>query len=80
MQTDNILVAAICTSSIENAYDGLSIAVCFPDTSLRAAEELMQSRGLLQIPVVTRVGRQWQDRGHKVVGVLHLERIPSCLK
>jgi CBS domain-containing protein len=77
VQTDTILVAAICTSSIETVS---KIVVCYPDTSLQAAEELMQSQGLPQLPVVTRVGRQWQDRGHQMVGVLHYEIIPQCIK
>lgn len=80
VQTDTILVAAICTSSTENTFDGQNIMVCYPDTSLQSAQVLMQSRGLLQLPVVTRIGRQWQDRGHKVVGVLHREKIPQCIK
>jgi len=80
VQTDTILVAAICTSNIESGSDGHNIAVCYPDTSLKDAEELMQSRNLIQLPVVTRFGRQWQDRGHKVVGVLHRETIPKCIK
>lgn len=75
-----MLVAAICTTSIENVADGHNIVVCYPDTTLQAAEDLMQPRGLHQLPVVTRVGRQWQDRGHKVVGVLHREAIPQCIK
>ncbi|KAG0599558.1 hypothetical protein M758_12G161400 [Ceratodon purpureus] len=80
LELDSILVAATCTSSVENVSDGHSIVVCYPDTTLQAAEALMQPRGLQQLPVVTRVGRQWQDRGHKVVGVLHRCRIPKCIK
>lgn len=80
VEVDTMLVAAICTSSIENVADGHNIVVCYPDTTLRAAEELMQPRGLRQLPVVTRVGRQWQDRGHKVVGLLHRETISQCVK
>ena len=75
-----MLVAGTCTSSVENVSDGHSIVVCYPDTTLRAAQALMQPRDLHQLPVVTRVGRQWQDRGHKVVGVLHRCRIPNCIK
>lgn len=80
VQVDTMLVAAICTTSIQNVADGHNVVVCYPDTTLQAAEELMQPRGLHQLPVVTRVGRQWQDRGHKVVGVLHREAIPLCIK
>lgn len=80
VEVDTMLVAAICTSSIENVADGHNIVVCYPDTTLRAAEELMQPLGLHQLSVVTLVGRQWQDCGHKVVGLLHREMIPQCVK
>ncbi|KAG0624168.1 hypothetical protein M758_3G228900 [Ceratodon purpureus] len=80
VEVDMMLVAAICTSGIENVADGHNIVVCYPDTTLGAAEELMQPRGLHQLPVVTRIGRQWQDRGHKVVGLLHREAISQCIK
>lgn len=70
------MVAAICTSNIENVS---KIVVCYPDTSLQAAKELMQLHSLLQLPVITRVGKQWQERGHKMVGVLHKETIPHFI-
>ena len=80
MQLDAMLVASTCTSSVENESDGHCIVVCYPDTTLAAALALMKPRGLHQLPVVTRVGRQWQDRGHKVVGVLHRFSLRKCIK
>ena len=46
------------------------LIVCFPDMSLRAARHLMLPRGLSALPVVSRAGRRWQDRGRRLVGVL----------
>jgi len=74
------LVAAICTSNIESGSNSQNIVVCYPDTSLSDAQELMKLRSLLQLPIVTHVGRQWQDRNNKVVGVLYCEAIPQCIK
>ena len=75
-----MLVAAICTSSVDNVAEGHNIVVCYPETTLRAADELMRSRDLHQLPVVTRVGRQRQDHDLKVVGVLHREAISQRIK
>lgn len=75
-----MLVVAICTRHSGIAGDPPNLVVCYPDTNLHAAEELMLPRGLHQLPVVTRIGSQWQDRGHKVVGVLHRESIPICTR
>lgn len=75
-----MLVAAICTGKGDTEGDHTNLVVCYPDTNLHTALELMRPLGLHQLPVVTRVGTQWQDRGHKVVGVLNCEAIPDCIK
>ena len=46
------------------------LIVCFPDMTLRAARHLMLPRSLTVLPVVSRSGRRWQDRGRRLVGVL----------
>lgn len=75
-----MLVVAICSGLGDGSTHSPNLVVCYPDTNLRAAEELMQPHDLLQLPVVIPGGTQWQGNGCKVVGVLHRESIPVFIK
>eukprot|EP00850_Spirogloea_muscicola_P016253 SM000131S26683 [mRNA] locus=s131:76846:80771:+ [translate_table: standard] len=61
-------VTAVCSGKAKSSQSDL--VVCFPDMSLRTARRLMAPCGLHQLPVVSRGGAKWQERGRKVVGLL----------
>lgn len=73
IELQDMLVASLCTATSES--EDSSLLVCYPDMTLRAAHRLMLPRMLDQIPVVSRGGNRWQDRGRRVVGLLDRESI-----
>ncbi len=77
---ETVLVASICVGKGLDVGEGTNLVVCYSDMNLQMAENLMLPAGLHQLPVVTRVGIQWQDRGHKLVGLLHRESITPTIR
>ncbi|KAI5071553.1 hypothetical protein GOP47_0013804 [Adiantum capillus-veneris] len=86
LDVDSTLVAAICTCNFgshdggEGTDDSNDIVVCYPDMSLRAAQHILYNRHVRQLPVVSRGGRRWQDRGRKLCGILTVEDISIFLR
>ncbi|MCO5609963.1 hypothetical protein L7F22_064198 [Adiantum nelumboides] len=85
LDVDSTLVAAICTGNFsshdgEGTDDSSDIVVCYPDMSLRVAQHILYSRLVQQLPVVSRGGRRWQDRGRKLCGILTVEDISIFLR
>lgn len=77
---ETVLVASMCVGKGLDVGEGTNLVVCYSDMNLQTAENLMLPTGLHQLPVVTRVGIQWQDRGHKLVGLLHRESITPTIR
>ncbi|GJP32874.1 hypothetical protein CLOM_g17467 [Closterium sp. NIES-68] len=73
LEVHEMLVGAVCTG--KTAHGDSDLVVCFPDQTLRAARHLMLPRNLVVLPVVSRSGKRWQDRGRKLVGVLDASAI-----
>ncbi|CAI7793116.1 unnamed protein product [Closterium sp. NIES-53] len=73
VEVHEMLVGAVCTGT--TAHGDSDLVVCFPDQTLRAARHLMLPRNLTVLPVVSRSGKRWQDRGRKLVGVLEASAI-----
>ncbi|CAI5536399.1 unnamed protein product [Closterium sp. Naga37s-1] len=73
VEVHEMLVGAVCTGT--TAHGDSDLVVCFPDQKLRAARHLMLPRNLTVLPVVSRSGKRWQDRGRKLVGVLEASAI-----
>lgn len=53
------------------------LVTCFPDTDLTMAKELMEAKGVKQLPVVKRGGH---PRKRKLVALLRYESIGHCLR
>lgn len=86
LDVNSTLVAAICTGNY-SGYDGREgsddssvILVCYPDMSLRVAQHILVTQHIKQLPVVSRGGRRWQDRGRKLCGILTTEDITVFLR
>lgn len=73
-------VSSVCTRRINYRGHERGILVCYPDTDLMMAKEIMEARGIKQLPVVTRGGERRQERGHTLLGLLCHDGIPNCLR
>ncbi|CAM6082196.1 unnamed protein product [Calypogeia fissa] len=80
VDVDKMLVAAICSGKGDNQGQDTDLVVCFPDMSLRAIIEIMDSSGFKQLPVVARAGKRWQDEGRHVVGLINRDAVPRCVR
>jgi CBS domain-containing protein len=56
------------------------LLTCFPDTDLTTAKELMEAKGIKQLPVVKRGVGYRTDRKRKPIGLLHYDSIGHCLR
>lgn len=57
------------------------LLICYPDTDLAMAKQLMEAKGIKQLPVVKRAqDGQRERRRRKVVGLLYYDSIWQCLR
>lgn len=80
IDVNSTLVSAICTRRIRYRGHERRILICYPDTDLMMAKEIMEARGIKQLPVVTRLGERRQEQGRKLVGLLYYDAIPDCVR
>lgn len=53
---------------------------CFPDTDLTTAKNLMEARGIKQLPVVKRgVGHRTEGK-RKLIALLYYDSVGHCLR
>ncbi|KAH7674250.1 Chloride channel voltage gated protein [Dioscorea alata] len=76
------LVSSCCTRGFQYRGSARGLLTCFPDTELIIAKELMEAKGIKQLPVVRRGGARSSGRNdlkRKLVALLHYESISRCL-
>lgn len=56
------------------------ILTCYPDMNLAIAKELMEAKGIKQLPVVKRGRERVKERKRRIVAVLHYDSILQCLR
>ncbi|KAF7085608.1 hypothetical protein CFC21_089016 [Triticum aestivum] len=56
------------------------LPTCFPDTDLTTAKNLMEARGIKQLPVVKRGVGHRTERRRKLVALLYYDSIGHCLR
>ncbi|XP_074558662.1 chloride channel protein CLC-f-like [Curcuma longa] len=56
------------------------LIICFPDTDLTTAKQLMEAKGIKQLPVVKRGGVRGNNGKRKIVGLLYYDSIGHCLR
>ncbi|XP_022932341.1 chloride channel protein CLC-f-like isoform X2 [Cucurbita moschata] len=76
LSVDTGLVSSIYTRGIRYRGRERGILTCHPDTDLTTAKELMEAKGIKQLPVVKR----GKERKKRIVAVLHYDSIFSCLR
>ena len=63
-------------------YRGLErgVLTCYPDTDLVTAKDLMEAKGIKQLPVVKRGASSPDERRRSIVAILHYDSILACLR
>jgi CBS domain-containing protein len=56
------------------------LLTCFPDTDLTTAKNLMEARGIKQLPVVKRGAGHRTEGKRKLVALLYYDSIGHCLR
>lgn len=79
-QADSCLIISACTRGISYRGRRRGLLTCYPHTDLSIAKELMEARGIKQLPVVKPGGETQKDRKRKVVGIIQYESIRSLLR
>lgn len=75
-QVDTCLVSSIYTRGISYRGRERGILTCYPDTALVTAKELMEAKGIKQLPVVKR----GKERKRRIVAVVRYDSIFSSLR
>ncbi|XLR08085.1 hypothetical protein S83_036023 [Arachis hypogaea] len=74
------LVSSVCTRSMTYRGRERGILTCYPNTSLAVAKELMEAKGIKQLPVVKRGGDRNRERKRRIVGLLYYDALWHCLR
>lgn len=73
-------VSSICTRGISYRGRHCGLLTCYPDTDLSIAKQLMEAKGIKQLPVVKR-GLDFQKEGkRRVLAVLFYDSIQNALR
>ncbi|KAL2483794.1 Chloride channel protein CLC-f [Forsythia ovata] len=73
-------VSSICTRSISYRPREHGLLICYPDTDLVTAKQLMEAKGIEQVPVVKRGGDAQRGRKRRVVAVLYYDSIWNAIR
>lgn len=80
VQVNTCLVSTVCTREIRYRGQVRGLFTCYPDTDLAIAKDLMEAKGIKQLPVVKRSGGSQKDWKRRVVAILHYDSIWNCLR
>ncbi|KAK1619761.1 hypothetical protein QYE76_025278 [Lolium multiflorum] len=81
---DQLMSDEACSSCLTRGFEyqgsERGLLTCFPDTDLTTAKNLMEARGIKQLPVVKRgVGHRTEGK-RKLVALLYYDSIGHCLR
>ncbi|KAJ8542780.1 hypothetical protein K7X08_005303 [Anisodus acutangulus] len=71
------LVSSICTRGISYRGQDCGLLTCYPDTDLAIAKQLMEAKGIKQLPVVKRGGEFRRERKRRIIALLHYDSVES---
>ncbi|KAL5708389.1 hypothetical protein ACHQM5_019189 [Ranunculus cassubicifolius] len=77
---NTFLASSISTQGIYYRGRERGLLTCYPDTDLVIAKELMEAKGIKQLPVVRRGGDLRKEWKRRVSGLLYYDSIWRCLK
>lgn len=70
----------MCTKKISYRGQERGLLTCYPDATVGVAKELMEARGVKQLPVVKRGEVIHKGKRRKLLGLLHYDSIWSFLR
>ncbi|CAI9088104.1 OLC1v1022346C3 [Oldenlandia corymbosa var. corymbosa] len=74
-------VSAVCTRGIIYRGRHSGLLTCYPDSDMATAKQLLEARGIKQLPVIKRAGGDLQkERKRRVVAVLYYDSIQKTLR
>ena len=74
------LVSSVCTRGLSYRGRERGLLTCYPDTNLAVAKELMEAKGIKQLPVVKRGVESNKERKRRIIALLHYDSIWNCLR
>ncbi|XP_068641654.1 chloride channel protein CLC-f-like [Aristolochia californica] len=80
LDVNGCVVSSVCTRGIQYRGNERGLLTCYPDTDLTTAKELIEAKGVKQLPVVRRGGDPLKERKRRVVALLHYDSIWHCLR
>jgi CBS-domain-containing membrane protein len=75
-----LLVSSVCTRGMSYRGRARGLLTCYPNTTLAMARELMEAKGIKQLPVVKRSRDHNRERKRRIVGLLHYDDLWHCLR
>ncbi|CAN8287960.1 unnamed protein product [Cochlearia groenlandica] len=73
-------VSSVCTKKITYRGQERGLLTCYPDATVGVAKELMEARGVKQLPVVKRGEVIHKGRRKKLLGLIHYDSIWTFLR
>ncbi|KAG2292345.1 hypothetical protein Bca52824_039014 [Brassica carinata] len=73
-------VSSVCTKKITYRGQERGLITCYPDTTVGVAKELMEARGVKQLPVVKRGEVSHKGKKRNLLGLLHYDSIWTFLR
>uniref|UniRef100_A0A1J3IUQ3 Chloride channel protein n=1 Tax=Noccaea caerulescens TaxID=107243 RepID=A0A1J3IUQ3_NOCCA len=73
-------VSSVCTKKISYRGQERGLLTCYPDATVGVAKELMEARGVKQLPVVKRGEVTHKGKKNKLLGLLHYDSIWTFLR
>ncbi|RZC16126.1 chloride channel protein CLC-f-like isoform X1 [Glycine soja] len=80
LKANTCLVSSVCTRGMTYRGQERGILTCYPNTSLAMAKELMEAKGIKQLPVVKRGGDHSREMKRRIVGLLHYDALWQFLR
>ncbi|XP_009769741.1 chloride channel protein CLC-f isoform X2 [Nicotiana tabacum] len=74
------LVSSICTRGISYRGQDCGLLTCYPDTDLATAKQLMEAKGIKQLPVVKRGGEFRRERKRRIIAILRYDSIEESIR
>ncbi|XP_018630939.1 chloride channel protein CLC-f-like isoform X3 [Nicotiana tomentosiformis] len=79
-QANTCLVSSICIRGISYRGQDCGLLTCYPDTDLATAKQLMEAKGIKQLPVVKRGGEFRRERKRRIIAILRYDSIEESIR
>lgn len=73
-------MSSICIRGISYRGQDCGLLTCYPDTDLATAKQLMEAKGIKQLPVVKRGGEFRRERKRRTIAILRYDSIEESIR